>query len=118
MTNPWIVRVIGLGLDVNSRMHRLARRRLSFALSRFGPRVRSVSVRLADMNGPRGGFDKRCAMEALLTTGESVRVEDTHPALPTAIGRTTERLARAVARTLARRREPAPWPGDEGGIRA
>lgn len=38
----------------------LARRPLEFALGRFGARVRSLTVRLADLNAPRGGVDKHC----------------------------------------------------------
>jgi len=38
----------------------LARTRLEFALGRFAGRVRSVSVSLTDLNGPRGGLDKKC----------------------------------------------------------
>ncbi len=45
-----------------------ARRRLEFALARFDARVRSLTVRVADLNGPRGGLDKRCLVAIRLTS--------------------------------------------------
>jgi putative sigma-54 modulation protein len=40
----------------------LAQQRFAFALGRFGTRVQSLSVRMRDLNGPRGGADKRCTV--------------------------------------------------------
>ncbi len=42
-----------------------ARRRAGFALDRFAERIRNVSLRFEDVNGPRGGVDKRCTVEAV-----------------------------------------------------
>ena len=38
------------------------RRQLSARRARFGSRVERASVRLEDVNGPRGGVDKRCSI--------------------------------------------------------
>ena len=99
------IHVRGTGIDVTDATVGLVERRLSFALSRFRGRVRGVSVRLTDVNGPRGGIDKRCAMEARLAPRGTVRVEDTDSALPAAVDGAATRLARAVARASARRRD-------------
>jgi putative sigma-54 modulation protein len=95
------------GIDVSPDVGELLERRLSFALSRFGPRVRAVSVRLVDLNGPRGGIDKKCSIEARLAPRGSVRVESTDGELPAAVDRAAARLGRAVARALERGREAA-----------
>lgn len=95
--------VRGYGIDVGPDVSALVERRLSFALSRFGGRVRGVSVGLVDLNGPRGGIDKKCFMQVRLLPRGSVRVEDTDCELPAVIDRTAHRLARAVARALERR---------------
>ena len=110
------ISVRGDGIDVSPELGGLVERRLSFALSRFGGRVRAVSVGLTDLNGPRGGIDKRCSMQARLAPRGSVRVEDTDSDLPAAIDRAATRLARAVTRALERRREGArpPESGDRG----
>jgi ribosome-associated translation inhibitor RaiA len=101
------INVHGYGIDVSPEISGLVERRLSFALSRFGGRVRAVSVRLVDLNGPRGGIDKRCSMQARLAPRGSVRVEHTDSQLPAAVDRAATRLAQAVARALERRREGA-----------
>jgi ribosomal subunit interface protein len=101
------ISVRGDGIDVSPEIEGLVERRLGFALSRFGGRVRAVSVGLTDLNGPRGGIDKRCCMQARLAPRGTVRVEDTDSDLPAAIDRAATRLARAVARALERRREGA-----------
>lgn len=41
-----------------------ARRRVGFALDRFAERIRNVSIHFEDVNGPKGGVDKRCLVEA------------------------------------------------------
>jgi ribosome-associated translation inhibitor RaiA len=79
-------------------------RRLRFALSRFGGRIRRVMVRLEDMNGPRGGLDKRCHIEVRMS-GRSVLVVDVRDVeLEPAISRAAARIARRVRDELATRR--------------
>jgi len=79
----------------------LARRRLEFALGRFGARVRSLTVRLADLNGPRGGLDKHCLVAIRLTSPRRlIVVEDTDAEAEVAIGRAADRAARTVARAV------------------
>ena len=79
-------------------------RRLRFALSRFTDRIHRVTVRLADINGPRGGGDKQCRIVVRLRPGGEVVIEDTATDLETAIDRGADRVQRAVARALARTR--------------
>ena len=50
-------------------------RRLRFALGRFDGRIGRVTVRISDVNGPRGGIDKRCRIEVSLIPRGVVRVE-------------------------------------------
>jgi putative sigma-54 modulation protein len=107
------IHVHGSGFHMSRRMRRLANRRVAFALARFGRQVRSVSVCLEDVNGPRGGVDKRCAIQADLAPGGSVRVEKTDSELPAAVGRAAMRLAQAVARAIGRRRDATKrWFGE------
>ena len=41
-------------------LHEFSRRRLLFALSRFGAKIGRVSVVITDVNGHRKGVDKQC----------------------------------------------------------
>lgn len=79
----------------------VARRRLEFALGRFASRVRSLRVRLTDLNGPRGGLDKKCLITARLDRPRRVIViEDIDADERVAVSRAVERLARAVSRAV------------------
>ena len=96
-------------------------RRIGFTLARGASRVRRVDVRLSDLNGPRGGVDKRCLIEVRLDGLPAVVVEDVQADMYTAIDRAAGRAARTVMRRLAlnntRRRSDAalaarPWLGE------
>ncbi len=78
-------------------------RRLEFALSTCYRHVKRILVRLSDVNGPRGGNDKRCHLEVLLP-GQVVVVEDTEADLYLAINRAASRAGRSAVRQLRRRR--------------
>ncbi len=93
------------GFEVTQAMRANLERGLRFALGRFAARVVVVNVRLSDLNGPRGGVDKRCQIEVVLRGARDVRVEDVDGDLYVAVARVAERLGRAVARELERRRE-------------
>jgi putative sigma-54 modulation protein len=79
-------------------------RRLGFALSTCYQHVRRIMVRLSDINGPRGGSDKRCHLEVMLP-GQAVVVVDTEADLYLAINRAASRAGRTVMRQLRRRRD-------------
>jgi ribosome-associated translation inhibitor RaiA len=85
------------------RLH--GERRLLYALSRFGRQVRAVRVRLDDLNGTRGGIDKRCQIVAQLVPWRDVRVEQLDGDLYAAIDRAADRAHQAVAREIERLRE-------------
>ena len=78
-----------------------AQRRLESALNRFAPRVRGVSVRVTDLNGPKGGPDKRCLVAVRLERpNRLILIEQVHEDEIVAIGRAVDRAARAVARAV------------------
>jgi putative sigma-54 modulation protein len=88
-------------------------RRLATALGWAGQHLRRLVVSLSDINGPRGGVDKRCRIQVLLGTGREVIIEDVEADLYVAINRAAERADRAVVRQIERTRHfshkrPAP----------
>ena len=85
-------------------------RRLHFALGRFASAIQRVSVRAGDVNGPRGGIDKRCSLEVRLRAGRSAALSVTtdDSDLRTAVDRSAKRMARSVARELERKRQRRP----------
>ena len=80
-----------------------AERRLRFALTCCDDYVHGAVMRLSDINGPRGGSDKRCHLQVVLAGLPNVVVEDTEGDLYVAIDRAIDRAGRAVARKIDRR---------------
>ncbi len=96
--------VRGQHVQLNDSMRDTIDRRLAFALSRFAERIRSTEVQLADINGPRGGVDKRCTITVRIPGAGPVVIEDEDASFHAAVARAFDRLERAVARVLDRRR--------------
>lgn len=93
------------GFELTAGLREHTERRLRFALSWASHDVRKVAVRLFDINGPRGGNDKRCRIQIPLPGTADVMIEDTEPDLYIAIDRAADRADRAVARLLERQRQ-------------
>ena len=85
-------------------------RRLRFALGWADDRLRQISVRLSDENGPRGGKDKCCRIQITFPGAPSVVIEDTETDLYVAIDRASDRIGRSVARRLDRQRDHRHGP--------
>ena len=97
--------------DIMEALRDYAHRRLSFAVKRFQHRIRRVTVRLVDENGPRRGVDTRCSITADLTAGGQLFVESTtawpFAAITHAAGRLSEALRRDAGRHMPRRKRRA-----------
>ncbi len=96
------------GFDLTDGLRDYARKRLAYSLNCGDGHIGRVIVRLSDINGPRGGKDKRCHLEMRLKGLPEVVIEDTEVDLYVAIDRAAERAGRALLRCLARQREFAP----------
>lgn len=95
-------RTRGFSLTPGLRAH--VERRLELALDRHHERVGRVRVVLGDVNGPRGGDDKRCRIEIRLRGGGMVQATGVDPDAYAAIGAAAHRVARALARVADRER--------------
>ncbi len=109
------VQVVGRGVVLDEALRERVERRLGFALGRFGDRVGRVAVHLSDVNGPRGGVDKRCRIVAEVPGGRSgaVVIEDAAAELDPLIDRAADRIGQSVRRRLDRGRlfgPAAPHP--------
>ncbi len=92
------------GLESSAEMLAYIERRLSFAVGRFATRITQVAVKITDLNGSRGGVDKRCRLLARLSGYGDLVVEDNDANLLVVIDRATERLGRVVSRRCERQR--------------
>jgi putative sigma-54 modulation protein len=81
--------------------------RARFAFRPSADRVRQVVIRLEDMNGPRGGVDKRCSVEVVGSFG--IRVTEARDVdFRTAADRALEMAGRAALRAHERQTRHDP----------
>ncbi len=99
---PAYIRAVGAPVDAADREY--LRRKLGRKLGKFEPAVERASVRIEDVNGPRGGIDKRCRIKVVLRGLPSVVVEEQHETLQAAMDGALARVERAVRRATEKRR--------------
>ncbi len=84
------------------QMRELTVRRLQFVMRRLSWLVPRATVHLSDVNGPRGGIDKRCQLELKTEHAGTVVVtsmaHDWRCAIEAALGRAARVLVRSVQR--------------------
>lgn len=99
---PAHVRVFALTLDDEDR--RYVRERLGMRLGKFARSIERVSVRLDDVNGPRGGVDQRCRIKVVLSRLPSIACETHATRWRDAFNGAIDDAERAVRKALQRRR--------------
>jgi len=109
------LRAVDSEIACNRELLSYAKRSVQFALSRSLPVATTVTVRLSDLNGPRGGTDKCCKIE-LRVAGWHAFTEATHSDSRAAIDLACARMAGVVRKRqqLARgasRRSPVATRG-------
>jgi putative sigma-54 modulation protein len=95
----------GVNFELNDELKDHIERRMRFALGRFAARIDRLTVHLSDVNGPRGGIDKRCRIAIALVPRGRVIVAGLGNDPFALVTDTAKRARRAVRRLLERRRE-------------
>ena len=98
------IRTSGLSEKAREHARDLAEKRIRRVLGRSTRHVARLSIRLGDLNGPRGGVDKFCVIDLQLHKGPRVRVRARHERLAAAVQEAASRARRAVYRELGRNR--------------
>ncbi len=93
------------GFDLTEGLKAFIQRKLQFALSRMESHISVISIGLSDINGPKGGIDKRCRLQVSIANMEDIVIKDTQPDLYCAIDRTMQRASRVVTRKIARQQK-------------
>jgi putative sigma-54 modulation protein len=93
------------GFSLTDSILEYTKLRMKFALHRNDKLIIRAQVRLADINGPRGGVDKRCQIDLSLAGQNDIVIEDIQTNLYFAIDRASDRCARTLIRRLERLRE-------------
>ncbi len=74
------------------------------ALSRFATTIQTVTIRITDANGPKGGIDIRCVVSMKLTSTGEVILHGEGENVFSALNQCLSRADRAISRNLDRRR--------------
>ncbi|MGM9513609.1 HPF/RaiA family ribosome-associated protein [Roseateles sp. DB2] len=85
-----------------TELRELAERRVRFVLRRLGWLVPRAEVQMSDVNGPRGGIDKRCQVELRTDGAGSVVVASVASDWRTALDQALARAARFLMRLWRR----------------
>ncbi len=89
-------------ITLSEEVRRHVLRRLRNALNHGAKLVSRVVIRLSDVNGPRGGEDKCCAIEVRLAGGDSLFAKAVQVSVFSAINLAAKRLGQCFDRQLAR----------------
>ena len=91
------------GARISPTMKAFVARKLRIHLGKFEHHVMEVRVTLEDTNGPKGGADKRCAVQVDVRGAEHFAVEEKDSRFSLAIARASERAGKVLARIADRR---------------
>ncbi|MBS3958884.1 MAG: hypothetical protein KGZ52_05730 [Xanthomonadaceae bacterium] len=97
-------------------LHEAVFRRATRLLGRMSHRVDGLTVSVADLNGPKGGVDRQCQVEARLHDGRFLharaRSAEVGKAVDAALHKILKRIVRGRERHVdARRHAPPPARG-------
>jgi putative sigma-54 modulation protein len=91
-------------VSISAALKTYTERRLRSAFGKTTPVFSEVEVRLSDVNGPRGGVDKECAMRVALQRAGVVFVRASGEDAYATVDKAASRLKLAVTRRIGRGR--------------
>ena len=101
-----------MSIQIHSRTQHLnedlrcyIQRRFDFALSQRYEQIKRILVTLSDINGPKGGEDKRCQVIIQLAKQDDIVIEDIQSDFYIAVDRAASRSSRALSRCLEKARQ-------------
>jgi hypothetical protein len=89
-----------------SQMREFSVQRIRFVLRRLNGWVPRAKVQFSDVNGPRGGVDKRCQIELSTDTAGTVVIASLARDWRTALDRSLRRATQVLKRGLQRSHKP------------
>jgi len=89
-----------------NQLRDLSVQRVRFALRRWSVLVPRAKVQFSDVNGPRGGVDKRCQVELSTDAAGTVVIVSLASDWRTALERSLRRATQVLTRSLQRHQKP------------
>ena len=97
-----VIQTQGFGLTPS--LEKFTRSRVKKALGKCADNIERVVVRLKDINGPKGGPDKHCSVEIIISRSPILIISNVSSDMYHSIQHTTKKAARTALRHLDRRR--------------
>ena len=101
------MRLTARGVHLSSELKDFVERRIYFSMGRLAGRIKSLTVRLGDTNGPRGGVDKCCDIRIDAGLRQQVIVREQQATIHAAVALAVDRAERSVQRQLRLARQQA-----------
>jgi ribosome hibernation promoting factor len=98
------VRITGNNISISASLKTYTERRLRSVVGKAFKALKEAEVRLTDVNGPRGGVDKECAIRVQLHRKGVVFVRATGEDAYATVDKAVSRLKLAVVRRIDRSR--------------
>ena len=92
------------GLEPAQGLRDYVAHKMRTAIGRFRDHIQWARIKVADVNGPRGGVDKRCVVQLRLRNRPDVIFAITELEAHSAVDRAAERVARVLVNRLGRQR--------------
>ena len=80
-------------------------KRINSSLTGNNDYIQRIVVRLSDINGPKGGIDKRCHIQVVIPHQPDVVIDDVESSLYAAVDLAANRAGRTVSRHVAKYRK-------------
>lgn len=90
--------------SLTEAMQNYVNKRINSALTCNNQYIQRIIVRLSDVNGPKGGVDKRCHIQVVIPHQADVVIDDVENNLYAAVDIATNRAGHTVSRHIARHR--------------
>ncbi len=100
--------IIAKGIDASQSLREYISETVDSALYWAQDSIHFITVRITDLNGPKGGKDKRCQIHLKVPGMPNVIVSEVSSSLSSAIGRAAQRASNVVERALDRAKEIQP----------
>lgn len=100
-----VLRIHGHHLEVSDSLDAHITDRFNSALDQLDHMVQEITVRLEDVNGPKGGVDKRCHATVHLRSGATVVLDEKHEDMYAAVSMVADRLKSVVGRKVEKIRD-------------
>lgn len=89
------------------------RQKMNILLSRFDHKIRTTRVVLSDINGPKGGKDKRCIIKIEVHNFKTIVIDEVTDNMHESISRGSQQAKRAIAKLVdksrGKKRERSPF---------